>query len=95
MSQCPYCGDTRLSFNPRPTGHFDEGELFHCCGCGGEGEGVNLIKRDWRVLCHNPFSGITTVISPGPFTEAEADATATRLTRLGLLEFEIEQIPDA
>jgi DNA-directed RNA polymerase subunit RPC12/RpoP len=44
MSQCPYCGDTRLSFNPRPTRQFDEGDLFHCNGCGGEGESVDLVE---------------------------------------------------
>lgn len=45
MSKCPYCGDTRLSFNPRSTRQFDEGDLFHCNGCGGEGESVNLIEE--------------------------------------------------
>jgi hypothetical protein len=44
VSRCPYCGDTRLRFNPRPTGRHDEGDLFHCEGCGGEGESVNLIE---------------------------------------------------
>jgi hypothetical protein len=39
---CPVCGDSRLRFNPRPTGRFDEGDLYKCLGCGVEGESIDL-----------------------------------------------------
>jgi hypothetical protein len=39
---CPACGDTRLHFNPRPTGRFDEGDLWSCVGCGAHGESTEL-----------------------------------------------------
>jgi hypothetical protein len=94
VSICPDCGDTRLAFNPRPTGQFDEGDLYHCAGCGASGESTNLIERNWRILCHHP-NGHTTIL-PGLFTEAEADAKATRLARfLDRVEVEIEQIQEA
>ena len=51
MSQCPYCGDTRLHFNREAiwTHGFiahDEGDLFYCEGCGGHGESVDLIEEN-------------------------------------------------
>lgn len=36
--KCPHCGDTRLHYNPRPTGRYDEGDLWVCQGCEAEGE---------------------------------------------------------
>lgn len=45
-SHCPSCGDSRLSFNPRPTRQYDEGDLYHCAGCGSEGESRDLIEAE-------------------------------------------------
>lgn len=49
IETCPYCGDTRLHFNPAPVWRhglvaYDEGDLFVCEGCGGNGESKDLIE---------------------------------------------------
>jgi hypothetical protein len=76
MSQCPYCGDTRLSFNPRPTRQFDEGDLFHCAGCGGEGESKDLIEPEPAIHVMG-FDSVEEMIDHMRTSEDIANASVT------------------